>query len=241
MAHLLTGGEKCGDLIHDDDYRSPLGAYRFGRTHAKSVRGRTALSRINGYIRNMIEAIADAKLRRMQRELEHGTPDPVLRRSLNAMLHDTVTPTVIRVGPKMNVIPGFGQAEVDVRTLPDTDQEALLAEITQTAGPDVRVEAVLTMPPVTWPADAEIVGLMEAALNRADPEGVPAPMMITPGTDAKALALLGIPAYGFAPLRLDPEMPFLSLFHAHDERVPVSAIRFGLPVLHEVVRNFVAA
>ena len=97
------------------------------------------------------------------------------------------------------------------------------------------------MPPVTWPADAEIVGLMEAALNRADPEGVPAPMMITPGTDAKALALLGIPTYGFAPLRLDPEMPFLSLFHAHDERVPVSAIRFGLPVLHEVVRNFVAA
>ena len=70
MAHLLTGGEKCGDLIHDDDYRSPLGAYRFGRTHAKSVRGRTALSRIYGYIRNMIEAIADAKLRRMQRELE---------------------------------------------------------------------------------------------------------------------------------------------------------------------------
>ncbi|TMJ51905.1 MAG: hypothetical protein E6G85_12995 [Alphaproteobacteria bacterium] len=70
MAHLLPGGEKCSDLIHDDDYRSPLGAYRFGRTHAKSVRGRTALSRINGYFRNMIEVIADAKLRRMQGELE---------------------------------------------------------------------------------------------------------------------------------------------------------------------------
>ena len=74
MAHLLTGGEKCGDLIHDDDYRSPLGAYRFGRTHAKSVRGRTALSRINGYIRNMIEAIADAKLRRMQQSLVSRAP-----------------------------------------------------------------------------------------------------------------------------------------------------------------------
>jgi acetylornithine deacetylase/succinyl-diaminopimelate desuccinylase-like protein len=63
-------------------------------------------------------------------------------------------------------------------------------------------------------------------------------MMITPGTDAKALAQLGIPTYGFAPLRLDADTPFLSLFHGDDERVPVSAIRFGLPVLHEVVRLY---
>ena len=66
-------------------------------------------------------------------------------------------------------------------------------------------------------------------------------MMITPGTDAKALALLGIPTYGFAPLRLEPDMPFLSLFHAHDERVPVSALAFGLAVLADVVGRFVIA
>jgi acetylornithine deacetylase/succinyl-diaminopimelate desuccinylase-like protein len=63
-------------------------------------------------------------------------------------------------------------------------------------------------------------------------------MMITPGTDAKALAELGIPCYGFAPLRLDADMPFLSLFHGHDERVPVSALEFGLPVLADVVAAF---
>ena len=239
-----TGTTGHGSMPHADNAAIKL-ADAVARLAAKAHAPRVTPV-VRGFLASLgLDAVAgaadDGDEERVQRELEHGTPDPVLRRSLNAMLHDTVTPTVIRVGQKMNVIPGSGQAEVDVRTLPDTDQEALLAEITQTAGPDVRVEAVLTMPPVTWPADAEIVGLMEAALNRADPEGVPAPMMITPGTDAKALALLGIPTYGFAPLRLDPEMPFLSLFHAHDERVPVSAIRFGLPVLHEVVRNFVAA
>jgi acetylornithine deacetylase/succinyl-diaminopimelate desuccinylase-like protein len=66
-------------------------------------------------------------------------------------------------------------------------------------------------------------------------------MMITPGTDAKAMARLGIPTYGFAPLRLAADMPFLSLFHANDERVPVSALEFGLPVLLEVVQRFVMA
>jgi acetylornithine deacetylase/succinyl-diaminopimelate desuccinylase-like protein len=79
---------------------------------------------------------------------------------------------------------------------------------------------------------------MRDAVTRADPEAIPVPMMITPGTDAKALMLLGIPTYGFAPLRLDADVPFLSLFHGNDERVPVSAIAFGLPVLYEVVERF---
>ena len=103
-----------------------------------------------------------------------------------------------------------------------------------------QVEPVITLPAIEAPGDAPIVDLMRAALLAADPDALAAPMMITPGTDAKALATIGIPTYGFAPLQLGPEVPFLSLFHGHDERVPVSALRFGLPVLHEVVSRFAA-
>jgi hypothetical protein len=79
MAHFLTGDENYRDLIHDDDYRSYLitrreepSDYRFGRTQGKRVRvyARSALRRVNGYFKIMIEAIASAKLRRMERELE---------------------------------------------------------------------------------------------------------------------------------------------------------------------------
>ena len=79
MAHFLTSDEKYRDLTYDDDYRSyhvtrsaaPNG-YRFGRLHGKrmQVRARSALRRVNGHLKNMIEAIANAKLRRMERELE---------------------------------------------------------------------------------------------------------------------------------------------------------------------------
>ncbi|TMB55146.1 MAG: M20/M25/M40 family metallo-hydrolase, partial [Chloroflexi bacterium] len=172
--------------------------------------------------------------------LEAEVSDPVLRRSLDAMLRDTITPNVIHAGKKVNVIPGSGEAEIDVRTLPGTDQEALLAEMQQIVGSRATVEAVMALPPLVAPADAPIVGLMREALLAADTEASVSPMMITMGTDAKALARLDIPTYGFMPLRLDAETPFLSLFHAHDERVPVSALRFGLPVLHEVVRRFVS-
>ena len=99
----------------------------------------------------------------------------------------------------------------------------------------------MSLPAVEAPADAPIVDLMRSALQAADPDAVAVPMMITLGTDAKALSRIGIPTYGFVPLRLDAGTPFLDLFHAHDERVPLSAIRFGVPVLDEVVRRFAGA
>jgi acetylornithine deacetylase/succinyl-diaminopimelate desuccinylase-like protein len=173
--------------------------------------------------------------------LAAAVDDPVMRRSLDAMLRDTVTPNVIHVGKKVNVVPGAGEAEIDVRTLPGTDQAALLTELQAIAGDEVVVESVQTMPPAEADPNAEIVQLMQEELLRADPEAIALPMMITLGTDAKAMGLLGIPTYGFAPLRLEADVPYLSLFHANDERVPVSALRFGLPVLHEVVRRFCQA
>src|SRR5258708_24375370 len=82
MADLLAGDDENRDLTYDDAYRSylitrrdPSSDYRFGRTHGKRVRvrARAALRRVNGYLKNMIEAIAIAKLRRLERELEmHG-------------------------------------------------------------------------------------------------------------------------------------------------------------------------
>lgn len=78
MAHLLGDDDKNRDLTYDDAYRwylttrtDPPSDYRFGRTRKRlRVRARTALRRVNGYLQTMIEAIADSKLRRMQRELE---------------------------------------------------------------------------------------------------------------------------------------------------------------------------
>ena len=79
MADLLAGDDENRDLTYDDAYRSylitrrdPSSDYRFGRTHGKRVRvrARAGLRRVNGYLKNMIEAIANAKLRRMERELE---------------------------------------------------------------------------------------------------------------------------------------------------------------------------
>jgi hypothetical protein len=79
MAHSFTGDDKFRDLCYDDDYRSYLisrrdspGDYRFARTQMRRdrIRVRNAFRRVNGFLKTMIEAIANSKVRRMQRELE---------------------------------------------------------------------------------------------------------------------------------------------------------------------------
>jgi hypothetical protein len=79
MAHSFTGDDKFSDLSYDDDYRSYLisrrdssGDYRFARTQMRRdrIRMRNAFRRVNGFLKTMIEAIANSKVRRMQRELE---------------------------------------------------------------------------------------------------------------------------------------------------------------------------
>ena len=79
MARLIASDDKNRDLTYDEAYRwylitrtDPPSDYRFGRVHRKRirVRARTALRRVNGYLQTMIEAIANSKLRRMERDLE---------------------------------------------------------------------------------------------------------------------------------------------------------------------------
>jgi acetylornithine deacetylase/succinyl-diaminopimelate desuccinylase-like protein len=41
--------------------------------------------------------------------------------------------------------------------------------------------------------------------------------------------------YGFAPLRLPPELDFAALFHGIDERVPIEGLQFGVRVLDRLL------
>jgi acetylornithine deacetylase/succinyl-diaminopimelate desuccinylase-like protein len=237
-----TGTAGHGSMPHEENAAIRLARAVAAIDAQEAERPARVTELVGGFLRTMgLAAVADlAETDRTaaSRALEEGGVNPFLRRSIDAMLRDTVTPNVLRAGKKVNVIPSAGEAEIDIRTLPGTDQAALLANVQSIVGDDAVVEAIATLPAIEYPADAEIVRTIEASLRAADPEGTPVPMMITLGTDAKALSQLGIPCYGFAPLRLEPDTPFLSLFHGHDERIPVSAIEFGLPVLADVVARY---
>ena len=100
------------------------------------------------------------------------------------------------------------------------------------------VELIVFGAPVEAPAEGTLFDLLVSTIRDHDPDGIPLPVMAPFATDAKHTDTVGTPTYGFSPLRLDPDERFLERFHGVDERVSVEALRWGLPVLYDVVRRF---
>jgi acetylornithine deacetylase/succinyl-diaminopimelate desuccinylase-like protein len=65
-------------------------------------------------------------------------------------------------------------------------------------------------------------------------------MLMMGATDACQYQNAGINMYGFTPGLLPKDFPLASLGHGHDERLPISYIESGLPVLWQVVEEISA-
>ena len=157
-------------------------------------------------------------------------------RMIGATLQNTSNPTMLEAGYKANVIPGSASAVIDGRFLPGYEEE-LNTTIRAIIGPDIEIETISHDIALEVNFKAPLVEAMKAALLREDPEGIPVPYLMSGGTDNKALSELGIIGYGFSPLRLPPDLDFMSLFHGVDERVPVDGIRFGVRVLADFLEH----
>lgn len=154
---------------------------------------------------------------------------------LGASMMNTANPSMLNAGYKVNVIPETATAHVDGRFIPG-GRDALVNEITRLAGDHVDVEILIEDIALEAPFEGDLVHAMSAALCAEDACAKPVPYMMSGGTDAKAFSRLGITGYGFAPLQLPPDLDFAGLFHGVDERVPVSALHFGVRVLDRFFR-----
>jgi acetylornithine deacetylase/succinyl-diaminopimelate desuccinylase-like protein len=201
--------------------------------------------RITPVVRTMIETIAGG-LPTLQgivlRRLLNPRLAPALLRlpgplasSFSALLRNTVSPTIISAGSKINVIPSEAHVELDARLLPGATATELRAQLAAIVGPEV--EIAIDEDDDVSPASPDM-GLFErlASIIRAlDPEGIPVPLLLPAVTDGRHFARLGIQTYGFLPMNLPAGLDFMRLIHAANERIPVEALRFGARALSMVV------
>jgi acetylornithine deacetylase/succinyl-diaminopimelate desuccinylase-like protein len=151
-------------------------------------------------------------------------------RIIGATLRNTVNPTVLRAGYKVNVVPQTATAEVDGRFLPGYEEE-FYAELDRVLGPGVTREIIHSDIAVETTPDGDLYAAMASALAAEDPGARVIPYCLSAGTDAKSFSRLGLRCFGFVPLRLPPDLDFSGMFHGVDERVPVDGLRFGVRVL----------
>ncbi|MGH3711687.1 MAG: M20/M25/M40 family metallo-hydrolase [Pseudonocardiaceae bacterium] len=157
-------------------------------------------------------------------------------RMVGATLRDTANPTMLDAGYKANVIPSTAEAVVDCRVLPGR-QAAFEREVDELLGADITREWVMNLPSVQTTFDGDLVAAMDAAIRQEDPGARTVPYMLSGGTDAKAFSQLGMRCFGFAPLRLPPDLDFAALFHGVDERVPIDGLTFGTRVLDRFLQS----
>src|SRR5260370_1623367 len=143
-----------------------------------------------------------------------------IARMIGATLTNTANPTMLAAGYKVNVVPQAASAQIDGRFLPGHRDE-FSAGSQQLPGPAVRREFVNNAIAVETTFDDALCGAMTQPLLRPDPEARLVPYCLSGGTDSKSFGRLGIRCFGFAPLRLPPDLDFAGMFHGADEQVPV--------------------
>jgi acetylornithine deacetylase/succinyl-diaminopimelate desuccinylase-like protein len=192
--------------------------------------------RVTKSVRHFLDELSDA----LGVELDPEDMDSTLERLggiaklIGATLRNTAQPTMLGAGYKVNVIPGQATAHVDGRYLPGFKDE-FHEELDRVLGPRIRRETVHEDKAVETDFDGPLVAAMQSALSAEDPIARAVPYTLSGGTDAKSFSELGIRCFGFAPLRLPPELDFAGMFHGVDERVPVDGLTFGVRVLDRFI------
>ena len=155
--------------------------------------------------------------------------------SINAMLRDTITATVLSTGDKTNVIDEQVEATLDVRLLPDTDRNAFLDSIRSVIDDDA-IELEGTESPTSGPpspVDSEFYQALSQAIYASEPEAVLTPMQTPVATDSRFFRERGVAAYGLLPLVLTREE--LASIHGIDERISVMSLTSGIKIALDAV------
>jgi acetylornithine deacetylase/succinyl-diaminopimelate desuccinylase-like protein len=160
----------------------------------------------------------------------------------NSMMRDSIAPTMLSAGVRVNVIPAEARANLNVRLLPGNSIDALLSDLKKLVNdPQIRFEvqpdAGLAAPPSSLESDFYATITRVAAQEFS---GAPVlPFQSTGATDSAQLRLHNVQAYGLMPAPLAEED--FRRMHGDDERMPLASFAKGVGVLTKIVAEFASS
>jgi acetylornithine deacetylase/succinyl-diaminopimelate desuccinylase-like protein len=159
---------------------------------------------------------------------------------LDAMLHTTISPTMLQAGVKINVIPNTAEARFDVRRLPtETEDEihARFASIIKDPAITVTSAGGQQMP-ATEPSSltSALYLAMQRVFTSSHAHAVTIPMMMRGATDGAYLRAKGMGVYGVPLFEREGE----PRWHGNDERISLRNLERGTDLLLQIVRAVTA-
>jgi len=159
--------------------------------------------------------------------------DPAVQRSADdwlfeneprhsSMLRTSASPNIMTGGYRFNVIPSQATATLDVRLLPDENQDAFLQQVKAVVNDpsvEVRYPVAATRPPgMEARLDSEAFKAIEAAVTRVY-DTVTIPAMGTGATDMAQLRGKGVQCFGIGPATDTEDGPKGFGAHSDQERI----------------------
>jgi acetylornithine deacetylase/succinyl-diaminopimelate desuccinylase-like protein len=178
-------------------------------------------------------------LRSLSEPLDAARIESVLPPGFRSLLHDTIAVTGVHGGACVNCMPLTATADVDVRLLDDETPDRLLAAIIATMPKGGEVEVLLKGEPVPESSsDTELFRALTAAMKKAEPGSVVAPVVSGGTSDSRYFRKHGIVAYGIAPFKVN--YYDADTVHANDERIRARFFAEGVRLTRQIVRDFCA-
>lgn len=169
--------------------------------------------------------------------LKKLTKDRKTANRLWALFHNTAVPTMVSAGQKVNVIPGEATLTIDGRILPGSSVAKFLNEVKAQIGDGFEFEILHAQEPSEIPNyNNDFFKSLKTVLENKDPGAKAVPFLVPGFSDSHHYHKLGIQSFGFAPAKLPKGMNLAELYHAHNERLPLKALRFGLEAMWDVVK-----
>jgi acetylornithine deacetylase/succinyl-diaminopimelate desuccinylase-like protein len=153
-----------------------------------------------------------------------------------ALLKNTISLNRMNAGDKINVIPSRAEAELDIRLLPGTDPDAILAEIKELLSDDgIKVESWQRHRATESPMDTEDFSIIKDVHLEHFPNALVVSSLLVGASDSRFFRDKGIPCYGVGPILISLED--LKRIHGIDERVSEENMVKGTRVYMDIVKR----
>jgi acetylornithine deacetylase/succinyl-diaminopimelate desuccinylase-like protein len=153
-----------------------------------------------------------------------------------AMLKNTISLNLLHAGNKVNVIPSSAEADLDIRLLPGTDPDTVIADIkAHLADEDIKVESAGASRASESSMDTEDFSIIKRVHLEHFPDALAVASLLFGASDSRFFREKGIACYGVCPMLIGLED--LGKIHGIDERISEENMIKGTEVYIDIVRK----
>jgi acetylornithine deacetylase/succinyl-diaminopimelate desuccinylase-like protein len=155
---------------------------------------------------------------------------------MHSLVRNTIAPTIINGGFRMNVIPGSAEATINLRMIPGSDPAQLIETLKKVVA-DTGIQFTLNTPTYARnapsPTTTDLYRALEKSAKAVFPGVEVTPYLFQAGTDAGAWRSKGVPVYGIYPYPIDDDE--LSRMHGNDEKVSIASLKQGTEMIYKTL------